>query len=110
MTIDFTRWENIAEALGRSIPEVTHMANKMKTIYKPPTEREEETCQIKVKQKTKKTADATGDNITKWTQVQQKSFEEALGKYPKGVLDRWDKIANCVPGKTKVIFVKGVRK
>lgn len=86
------------------------MANKMKNFYKPPTEREEETPQIKVKQKTKKSVDATGDNITKWTQVQQKSFEEALGKYPKGVLDRWDKIANCVPGKTKVIHVNGVRK
>lgn len=43
------------------------------------------------------------DNITEWSQEQQKVFEAALIKYPKGTsVDRWEKIANCVEGKTKV--------
>lgn len=38
-----------------------------------------------------------------WSQEQQKALEVALTKYPKGAsVDRWEKIANCVEGKTKV--------
>ncbi|XP_030760237.1 dnaJ homolog subfamily C member 1 [Sitophilus oryzae] len=95
------RWESIADALNRSVPEVTYMASKMKENgYRLPSEREEELPQIKTKQKTKKDVD-TSDNITKWSQVQQKSLEDALAKYPKGCTDRWDRIADNVPDKTK---------
>lgn len=37
-----------------------------------------------------------------WTQNQQKLLELALQQYPKGSSDRWDKIAKCVPSKSKV--------
>lgn len=40
-----------------------------------------------------------------WTQNQQKLLEMALQQYPKGTSDRWDKIAKCVPGKSKVGLV-----
>lgn len=40
-----------------------------------------------------------------WTQNQQKLLEMALQQYPKGTSDRWDKIAKCVPGKSKVCLV-----
>ncbi|XP_010220512.1 PREDICTED: dnaJ homolog subfamily C member 1 [Tinamus guttatus] len=36
-----------------------------------------------------------------WTQNQQKLLEMALQQHPKGTADRWDKIAKCVPGKSK---------
>ncbi|KFU96640.1 DnaJ subfamily C member 1, partial [Chaetura pelagica] len=36
-----------------------------------------------------------------WTQNQQKLLEMALQQYPKGTSERWDKIAKCVPGKSK---------
>ncbi|XP_074659723.1 dnaJ homolog subfamily C member 1-like [Tubulanus polymorphus] len=36
-----------------------------------------------------------------WTQAQQKTLEWALAKHPKGTTDRWDKIAECITGKTK---------
>ncbi|KAM8803849.1 dnaJ homolog subfamily C member 1 [Rhynchonycteris naso] len=36
-----------------------------------------------------------------WTQNQQKLLELALQQYPKGSSDRWDKIAKCVPFKSK---------
>ncbi|XP_049737836.1 dnaJ homolog subfamily C member 1 isoform X3 [Elephas maximus indicus] len=37
-----------------------------------------------------------------WTQNQQNLLELALQQYPKGSSDRWDKIAKCVPSKSKV--------
>lgn len=96
------RWETIAEVMGRSVPEVTYMANKMKeNCFKLPNEQEEE-VQIKVKQKTKKEVDSANDSVKKWNQTQQKALEDALAKYPKGCAERWDKIADCVPDKTKV--------
>ncbi|XP_040290366.1 dnaJ homolog subfamily C member 1 [Bufo bufo] len=36
-----------------------------------------------------------------WTQNQQKLLELALQQYTKGTAERWDKIAKCVPGKSK---------
>lgn len=36
-----------------------------------------------------------------WNLVQQKWLEAALQQYPKGMAERWDKIAAAVPGKTK---------
>jgi len=42
-------------------------------------------------------------SVKDWTQLQQKKLEAGLLKYPKGsAQDRWEKIASCVPGKTKV--------
>lgn len=98
------RWENIAEALGRSVPEVTYMANKMKTAsFRAPAEEEEPVEQPKVKQKTRaKTDEKLEEAVKKWSQQQQKALEEALAKFSKGCTDRWDKIAECVPNKSKV--------
>ncbi|XP_066155724.1 uncharacterized protein F54F2.9 [Euwallacea fornicatus] len=97
------RWENIAESLSRSVPEVTYMANKIKEDgYKLPVEKEDECIEIKVKQKTKKFVDVVDDNTVKnWSQIQQKALEEALSRYSKRHSDRWDKIGDYVPGKTK---------
>lgn len=101
------RWENIAEALGRSVPEVTYMANKMKTSsFRVPTEEEEPLEQPKVKEKTRaKVDEKTEESAKKWSQQQQKALEEALAKFPKGCTDRWDRIAECVPNKNKVIML-----
>ena len=45
---------------------------------------------------------ATEDDSTVWTQNQQKILEWALTQYPKGTSERWEKIAEHIPGKTKV--------
>ena len=37
-----------------------------------------------------------------WTQNQQTIFEWALKQYPKGTEARWDKVADHIPGKSKV--------
>lgn len=99
------RWERIAECLGRSVSEVTYMANKMKNnAYKLPSHEEEEMDQPKIKEKTRggKLGVNTETPPSNWSQIQQKALEDALSSYPKGVLDRWDRIAECVPDKTKV--------
>ncbi|CAH2073183.1 unnamed protein product, partial [Iphiclides podalirius] len=96
------RWERIAEAMGRSVAEVTHVAARLKdNCYKiPGQEAPEETAPEPPKKvKTRKTEEVSGGN---WSQSQQKALELALAKYPKGgVGDRWQKIASSVPGKTK---------
>ncbi|XP_057478190.1 transcription factor SRM1-like [Actinidia eriantha] len=45
------------------------------------------------------TADET-DNSSGWSKEQDKSFENALATYPEESLDRWEKIAADVQGKT----------
>ncbi len=37
-----------------------------------------------------------------WSQNQQKILEWTLTQYPKGTTERWDRIAEHIPGKTKV--------
>ncbi|XP_002412691.4 dnaJ homolog subfamily C member 1 [Ixodes scapularis] len=36
-----------------------------------------------------------------WSQAQQKCMEAALQRFPKGTEDRWDRIAEAVPGKSR---------
>lgn len=51
-----------------------------------------------------KTRNENTVNAADWSQEQQRALEAALTKYPKGAsIDRWEKIANCVEGKTKVL-------
>ncbi|KAM3961296.1 uncharacterized protein F54F2.9 [Aphomia sociella] len=96
------RWERIAEAMCRSVSEVTHMAAKLKdNCYKIPGQENAEPAIVEPvkKVKTRKTEEISGGN---WSQSQQKALETALAKHPKGGAgDRWQKIANSVPGKTK---------
>ncbi|XP_050345406.1 uncharacterized protein F54F2.9 [Nymphalis io] len=96
------RWERIAEAMSRSVPEVTHMAAKLKeNCYKLPgqDQAEETPPEPPKKVKTRKAEETSGGN---WSQTQQRALEAALAKSPKGAPgDRWQKIANAVPGKTK---------
>ncbi|KAF2905323.1 hypothetical protein ILUMI_00850 [Ignelater luminosus] len=98
------RWELIAETIGRSVAEVTYMANKVKSngyrIGVQETE-PEEPVRVKVKTKGVKLETLTPQTESIWTQEQQKAMENALAKYPKGCIDRWDCIAEFVPGKTK---------
>lgn len=113
------RWEKIAEAMERSVQEVTLMAHRVKEEgYKTPSlDRRDSGGEVQhlVKAKKLKTkggkhgewepTEAEADFESKmesWNQVQQKALEAALIKYPKGsTQDRWDKISKCVPEKTK---------
>ncbi|KAL3288552.1 hypothetical protein HHI36_002991 [Cryptolaemus montrouzieri] len=98
------RWEIIGEALGRSVPEVTYMAAKVKENgYRLPNEEEKPVESVIVKLKTKKDPLLPEElkEVQNWSQEQQKALEDALSKYPKGCNDRWDRIAEHVTNKTK---------
>lgn len=91
--------------MNRNVSEVTLMAYKLKnSVYRPPGEAEKLVENINKKLKTKKqdAVDVTSEAQKFWSQEQQKALEAAIQKIPKSVTDdRWQKIANCVPGKTK---------
>lgn len=102
------RWQKVAKAMQRPVPEVAYMANKMKQIgYKVPNPSEAVTSEEPKKVKTKATENLEASDSS-WTQTQQKMLENALIKYPKGTTEnRWEKIAKCVPNKTKVSLKAG---
>ncbi|CAO1416773.1 unnamed protein product [Diamesa hyperborea] len=103
-TVD--RWEVIADFMNRNVSEVTFMAYKLKdNAYQTPGESEKiiENINKELNKKIKtKSAEDTTVVEKVWSQDQQKALEAAIQKYPKrGAEDRWLKIANSVPGKTK---------
>nr|CAG4649602.1 EOG090X0BHG [Scapholeberis mucronata] len=119
------RWEKIAEALNRSVTEVTHFARKLKDNAFRPMESQEADGNLKEEERVEKKKEKTRggkNNILLaeptqanygiegeeqapgsggWTQKQQKSLETALACYTKGCAERWERIAKAVPGKTK---------
>jgi len=101
------RWEVIAEMMNRSVHEITFMAAKMKENgYRVPGQTESVAENIvqeaSKKLKAKRPINPIIVPETNWSQEQQQLLELAIVKYPKtSVGDRWVKIANTIPGKTK---------
>lgn len=96
------RWEKIASVMNRTVTEVTHMAKKIKDEGLKPVESNEEEVVTEERPKKIKTRSENTVSTVEWSQDQQRALEAALTKYPKGAsVDRWEKIANCVEGKTK---------
>lgn len=106
-----SRWDTIGEAMNRSVTEVTFMAAKMKENgYRVPGHTDsvaenimsEATKKVKTKPPVAAAESQTLTSDTIWSQEQQQLLELAIVKYPKTVsTDRWQKISNSVPGKTK---------
>ncbi|XP_011865222.1 PREDICTED: dnaJ homolog subfamily C member 1-like [Vollenhovia emeryi] len=95
------RWEKIASVMNRTVVEVTHMAKKVKEEGLKPVETVEEVTAEDKPRKVKTRSENTA-SASEWSQEQQRALEAALTKYPKGMsVDRWEKIANCIEGKTK---------
>ncbi|XP_050093786.1 uncharacterized protein F54F2.9 [Anopheles aquasalis] len=102
------RWELIAELMNRNVEEVTYMATKLKEaptrlLHQSTDNQAAADTSVKSKTKTRDSAGASvGELSSSWTQQQQQALEAAIQRYPKSTsTDRWQKIANNVPGKTK---------
>lgn len=103
-----SRWEVIGEQMHRTVTEITFMAAKLKENgYKIPGQTDSVAENIAQdaaakKDKIKKQENTLNVAETNWSQEQQASLEAALMKYKKTAnADRWQKIGNSVPGKTK---------
>jgi len=51
--------------------------------------------------RTETPAEALGFNNTPWAPEEQKLLEQALKTYPSTTPERWDRIAECLPGRSK---------
>lgn len=100
-----SRWEVIGNQMNRSVQEVTFQAARLKDIVHRQSDSVAEAFIKETSKKVKKidAAPTVAENSDKlWSQEQQELLETALSKYPKTTAgDRWQKIANTVPGKTK---------
>lgn len=103
-----SRWEVIAEHMNRSVQEVTFQAARLKEpTYRPSSDSVAETIVQEATKKAKKVTATVAEEKqaaaeATWSQEDQKLLETAIVKYPKTTAgDRWQKIANSVPGRTK---------
>lgn len=46
-------------------------------------------------------AEQLGINLTAWTADEQRLLEQALKTYPASLSDRWEKIAEAIPNRSK---------
>lgn len=88
------RWEQMGRVLNRSAEDVIAMAGKMKQMKQEDyTKLLMTTIQQSVPVEEKSEDD--------WSQAEQKAFETALQKYPKGTDERWERISEEIGSKTK---------
>lgn len=102
-----SRWEVIAEHMNRSVQEVTFQAARLKEpTHRPTSDSVAENIVQEATKKGKKIAANIAEDKSSsevgWSQEEQKLLESAIVNYPKTTAgDRWQKIANSVPGRTK---------
>lgn len=48
-------------------------------------------------------------NNAPWTNEEQQLLEQALKTYPANVEERWDKIAECIPNRSRLDVIKRVK-
>lgn len=102
------RWERIATAMGRSVDDVTKMSKNIRggqvRVAEPfVTAKSAAAVNVSCSDISSRDAPAVEppDSVLNWTQAEQKLLEEGLQKFPRGLDDRWDRIADFT-GRKKV--------
>ncbi|CAI5445185.1 unnamed protein product [Caenorhabditis angaria] len=100
------RWEQMGRVLNRTPEDVISMAGKMKQMKQEDyTKLLMTSIQQNVPGTVGNSAQNQNQNENKneeeWSQEEQKKFEEALQKYPKGTDERWDRISEQIGTKNK---------
>jgi DnaJ family protein C protein 1 len=108
------RWAKIGEYLNRPVNECINMEKLIKSnltssnlskLNASTWTSSNSTSQISIKEEPTQSEKLNSNLVgidDKWSQEQQKLFEKALKEIGKDVPNRWDKIAEIVPGKNKV--------
>lgn len=107
------RWVKISELVGRQASECIQMEKLMKSDIKSfsnlnlnTTNKHKDEIQIKEQPTSAETRVFDSDlNMDQWSQEQQTSLEKALKEFNRETPNRWDRIAEKVSGKNKVIVV-----
>lgn len=111
------RWQKIADLLNRSPQEVMTVMKQLRnspvanaTPHSQGVTGEDYQCADDTEsglppptraERTVLPAPRASAAAADWSQEQQKCMEAALQRFPKGTEDRWDRIAEAVPGKSK---------
>ena len=109
------RWVKISEFVGKSAKQCIDMEKKLRSNFKASsvlnktvgtTVQENQFVSDDIM--TKRDSDNDEDNKKSWSQEQQKLLENALKAVDKNAPDKWEQIAEMIPGKTKVF--RGITK
>ncbi|KAM3724852.1 Uncharacterized protein ACO02O_07965 [Dirofilaria immitis] len=118
------RWELLAKIFDRPLQNITFTVGKLKQMKRDEYAKllcssqsstvVQDAAQITLLKQSSQFSGEKPSNISRngnndekekipiiWSDYDQRLFETALQEFPKGTTDRWDKIANCVPNKTK---------
>lgn len=110
-----SRWTTIAAFVGRSEQDCIQMDKQMRTNFNATTHSSLNATSwlqrlniVRIKEeptiKIDETSTTENNNLLidgNWTQESQTLFEKALKDFGKDCPNRWEKIASCVPNKTK---------
>jgi len=100
------RWAVISKVMDQPVAIITTKAKLAKQVIgKQPNSNGSQDSSVRQRKKQvsnfiEEVADNTKASSEDWSQKQQKIFEQALVSYPKSEVDRWVKIAECVPDKS----------
>jgi DnaJ homolog subfamily C member 1 len=82
---------------------------EISTETNPPEDAEQRKERKKPRTKEKYVANDASQTPRMWSQDEQKQLEQALRTYPKGTIDRWDRIAENVPTRSKEECISRVK-
>eukprot|EP00057_Strongylocentrotus_purpuratus_P020545 XP_011675019.1 PREDICTED: dnaJ homolog subfamily C member 1 [Strongylocentrotus purpuratus] len=99
-SIDEVDWEEAGSKKNRSTKPVRSKDRTLMIASEKQSSDQSDTSVSNRVLQNKEVDDLVNESCA-WSQRQQKVLEKAMQVYPRSVDDRWDKIADSVPGKTK---------